>query len=72
MAGGASQQRGEAQDPPVDGDVVDLTPRSASSSSTSRYDRPKRRYQRTASTITSDGKRKPANADLGAIGEQAR
>src|SRR5215211_677073 len=34
-------------------------------SSTSRYDRPKRRYQRTASTITSGGKRKPAKADRG-------
>src|SRR5215212_6853612 len=30
---------------------------------TSRYDRPKRRYQRTASTMTSGGKRKPAKAD---------
>src|SRR6266508_1047132 len=41
-------------------------PRSVSSSSTSRYDRPKRRYQRTAKTITSGGKRKPAKADRGA------
>src|SRR5215207_4579151 len=38
-------------------------PRSASSSSTSRYDRPKRRYQRTVRTMTSGGKRKPAKAD---------
>src|SRR5512132_4265798 len=38
-------------------------PRSASNSSTSRYERPKRRYQRTASTITSGGKQKPAKAD---------
>jgi hypothetical protein len=30
-------------------------PRSASRSSRSRYDSPKRRYHRTASTITSDG-----------------
>jgi len=29
---------------------------------------PKRRYQRTASTIASDGKQKPANADR-AMGE---
>src|SRR6266540_5176765 len=42
------------------------TPRSTSSSSTSRYDRPKRRYQRTAMTMTSGGKRKPAKADRGA------
>src|SRR6266511_3432873 len=38
-------------------------PRSASSSSMLRYDRPNRRYQRTVSTITSGGKQKPANAD---------
>src|SRR6266567_3197634 len=38
-------------------------PRSASSSSTSRYDKPYRRYQRTASIITSAGKRKPAKAE---------
>src|SRR4029450_1211167 len=37
--------------------------RSARSSSTSRYDSAKRRYQRTARTITSGGKQKPANAD---------
>src|SRR6266511_425889 len=48
-------------------------PRSARSSSTSRYDRPKRRYQRTASTITSGGKRKPAKADRGtAVGRERR
>src|SRR6266545_700357 len=40
-------------------------PRSASSSSTARFERPKRRYQRTASTITSAGKRKPAKVDRG-------
>src|SRR4029453_19172694 len=38
-------------------------PRSVSSSSTSRYDSAKRRYQRTASTMTSGGKQKPAKAD---------
>jgi hypothetical protein len=38
-------------------------PRSASSSSMSRYDSAKRRYHRTASTITSGGKQKPAKAD---------
>src|SRR6266508_5550534 len=42
-------------------------PRSVSNSSTSRYDSGKRRYQRTASTMTSGGKQKPAKAD-GAIG----
>src|SRR6266536_5295275 len=39
-------------------------PRSASISSRSRYDSPYRRYQRTASVITSGGNRKPAKADL--------
>ena len=47
-------------------------PRSASSSSTSRYDRPKRRYQRTASTITSGGKQKPAKADRGTVAGRGR
>jgi hypothetical protein len=64
-----------AGSPPVmlggDKDIDDLAElvdgaRSASSSSTSRKDRPKRRYQRTASTITSGGKQKPAKADRGA------
>src|SRR6266511_5004817 len=41
------------------------TPRSASSSSTSRYDSAKREYQRTGSTITSGGKQKPTKADRG-------
>jgi hypothetical protein len=40
-------------------------PRSVSSSSTSRYDSGKRRYQRTASTMTSAGNRKPAKSDRG-------
>ena len=48
------------------------TPRSASSSSTSRWERPKRRCQRTASTITSGGKRKPENADCGIRGGRRR
>src|SRR5215216_5189555 len=38
-------------------------PRSVSRSSTSRYDSAKRRYQRTASTMMSGGKQKPAKAD---------
>jgi hypothetical protein len=33
---------------------------------------PKRRYQRTASTITSEGKRKPAKAEHGAIDRRER
>jgi hypothetical protein len=31
-------------------------------------DRPKRTFQRTASTMTSEGKRKPAKAECGGIG----
>src|SRR5215216_1677751 len=38
-------------------------PRSVSSSSTSRYDSATRRYQRTANTMMSGGKQKPAKAD---------
>jgi len=41
------------------------TPRSASNSSISRYDRPYRSHQRTPTTITSGGNRNPANADRG-------
>ena len=40
-----------------------MTPRSANSSSKSRYDNPNRRYQRTANKMTSGGNRNPANAD---------
>src|SRR6266540_1508592 len=47
-------------------------PRSASSSATSRSDSPNRRYQRTASTITSGGNRNPANADRGGDGTLTR
>src|SRR5258707_13386876 len=39
-------------------------PRPASSSPASRQDRPSRRYQRTATEITSRGNRKPAKAEL--------
>jgi hypothetical protein len=62
------QQRGEALHPPVHGDVIDLAPRAARSSSTSRYESPNRKYQRTASTTTSRGNRKPANDDIGTAG----
>src|SRR5688500_10170354 len=48
------------------------TPRSASSSSTSRYDSAKRSYQRTASTITSGGAQQPANADRKTAAERGR
>jgi hypothetical protein len=48
-------QRREALHPPIDRDVVDIDPRPARSSATSRYDNPYRRYQRTANKITSGG-----------------
>ena len=70
--GSLGQQRREALDPPVDGDVSTSTPRSANSSSTSRYDSAKRRYQRTASTITSGGKQKPANAARTTVARRGR
>src|SRR4029453_10290764 len=47
-------------------------PRSARSSSTSRYDSAKRRYQRTERTITSGGKQKPAKADRAREGRTRR
>src|SRR6266545_8380161 len=39
-------------------------PRSARSSSTSRYERPNRRYHRSARVMTSGGNRYPAKAEL--------
>src|SRR5215216_3377760 len=47
-------------------------PRSARSSSTSRYDNAKRRYQRTERTITSGGKQKPAKASPAMEGRRRR
>jgi hypothetical protein len=38
----------------------------------SRYERLKRRYQRTATTITSAGNRNPANADRGGSARRGR
>jgi hypothetical protein len=61
--GGLGQQRREPLDPPVDGDAVDCHSALSQEFFESRKDRPKRRYQRTASTITSGGKKKPAKAD---------
>ncbi len=49
-----------------------MTPRSARSSSRSRYDKPYRRYQRRASMITSGGNRNPERADNEAVGGAAR
>jgi hypothetical protein len=54
------------------GAPVARPPRSARSSSTSRQDSPQRRYQRTATVITSGGKRNPAKPDLGRDGGTRR
>ena len=70
--GSVDEQRREAKDPPVDADVVDLDTASAKSSSTSRYDRPNLRYQRTANMITSGGNRNPANAEGTTTGGRQR
>jgi hypothetical protein len=69
---GVGQQRGEPLHPPVDGDMVDLD---------TAFDQQflhvsvrglKRRYHRTATTITSGGNRYPANADFGGGKRRAR
>jgi hypothetical protein len=60
---GLDQQRREPQHPPVDRDVIDLDPALGEELFDVAVARPKRRYQRTARTMTSGGKRKPAKAD---------
>ncbi len=60
-AGGVSRQRRERGTQRSTVTWSASMPRSASSSSTSRYDRPKRRYQRTAGTIRS----RPVEAKAG-------
>jgi hypothetical protein len=64
-SGGIGEQAREAQLPPVDGDVVNLNAAFDQEFFDVTVGRPERRYQRTASTITSDGKRKPEKADRG-------
>jgi hypothetical protein len=63
--GGLGQQRREPLNPPIDGDVVDLDPVFDQELFHVTVGQAKRRYQRTASTITSGGKRKLAKADRG-------
>jgi hypothetical protein len=70
--GGLGQQRREPLNPPIDGDVVDLDPVFDQELFHVTVGQAKRRYQRTASTITSGGKRKLAKADRGTgIGARA-
>jgi len=61
--GGVSQQWREPLHPAVDGDMVDLDATLSQEFLDVAIDSPKRRYQRTASTMMSGGKRKPAKAD---------
>jgi hypothetical protein len=67
--GSLGQQAGEAKHPPVDGDVVDLDTAFGGQLLDVTVGQAKRRYQRMASTITSGGKQKPANAEraIGAV-----
>jgi hypothetical protein len=61
--GHLSQERCEPHDPAVDGDVVDFDAAFGEQLFDVAVGETKRRYQRTASTITSGGKQKPAKAD---------
>ncbi|ABW12833.1 putative transposase [Parafrankia sp. EAN1pec] len=71
--GRVDQQRGEPAHPPVDRDVINLEAAfGEESSSTSRYDRAYRRYQRTARMIIWGGNRNPANSDVGTGGRTRR
>ena len=65
--GGFGQQQREALDPPVDGDVVDCHSALGQEFFDVAVGQTEAWYQRTASTITSGGKKKPAKAD-GAVG----
>jgi hypothetical protein len=63
--GGLSEQRREPLHPPVDGDVVDSDAALGEQLLHVAVGEAEARYQRTASTITSGGKQKPAKADRG-------
>jgi hypothetical protein len=62
-AGGVSQQRCDARDPPVDGGVVDVDAALGQQLLDVAIRQVEAQDQRTASTITSGGKPKPAKAD---------
>jgi transposase len=66
------QQRRESAGPTGKASVVHFNPPLDSNSSNRGKDRPKRRYQRTARTITSRGNRNPSNAEARATGTWAR
>ena len=56
--GRVNHKRREVLDPPIQRDVIHFYPAFARGAlRRSRYDKPNRRYQRTASTITSGGNR---------------
>ena len=63
--GGLSEQRREPLHPPVDGDVVDLDTAFGEQFFDVAEGQSEAQVQRTASTITSGGKRKPAKAIAG-------
>ena len=56
-AGGIRQQRSQTPHPPVDADVIDLHASPEQQLLNVAVDRLKRRYQHTATTITSGGNR---------------
>jgi hypothetical protein len=58
---GVDEQRGEPLPPAIDGDVIHLHAPLPSSSSTSRYDKPQRRYLRTA--IVNHIRREPESGE---------
>ena len=60
---GVSQQRRQPPHPPVDRDVVDLDTALSEELLEVAVGQAEAQVPATASTITSDGKQKPANAD---------
>jgi hypothetical protein len=62
----------QAMRPMAMSNVADLHNTLSQQLSTSRYERPYRRYRRTATVITSGGNRNPANADRSTFGRAAR
>jgi hypothetical protein len=71
-SGGLGEQRREPLHPPEDGDVVDLDTAFGEQFFDVAEGQAERRYQRTASTITSGGKQKPAKADRGTVAGRGR
>jgi hypothetical protein len=64
--GRLNEQRGERLHPPVDRDMIDLDASLGQQLLSVPVRSPYRKYQRTATVITSGGNRNPAKLDLGA------